>query len=1295
MKLNKRIKHIIIIIVSANLILQPILISSYSGLLFQIMDRNTALHSNEIQIFNIVQTPNKPTMDDDVVIEARITSTENITIVRLYYTINDGPIAYIDMNLKSGSILDGIWRGIISKQPYGTNVSYYIYAENINSEMKKAGVFKYTVSMSETYLNINITRTPLHPKSSEDVKINVSINLISGVKSVDLFYGINSSVMNITVNMSLKEGDIYDGVWNGTIPGEPNGTIIKYYIKIVDMDNNEIYIPNNAPYNYYGYWVGVNDTKGPVVQQVSLNLAKPNYDDTVKVRASINMSDEVSGLKNATIHYSVNNGNLTYANMRYKGSSFGSGGSTNNFSNIRILGLLNKTYSGSKDYCGLYSFTDDLVGSDPENWTVDQPANTNVEVVSQIGNHKKVVELVDNSINGYPYIINYFDAPKISGTAEFWFRGTDLTDTIYIMIRRDGTEVIGFRIYWNNIYWNVGGSTHFITTINNNEWYWFRVKWNGTGWMVIINGVEYGTGYTYQFNQPIESGVNNIIFHHRVGGYGYTIYVDAVDYSWAPGYYEGRILDYNIITQDQEWFDILTKDGNYTVDQINISKVIENISIADSYNMLLIGDLTIGLNWNVTEAEIIANLSKPIIARGRGGAGFIFALGLNYTDYSDNILYNTQIFPSEKENHLVLNSPYDLPLSFAVDSNTSRYVCKFNTSDPNFEKIGYAGSIAWNNVNFGHYKPPLNDKILYWGMSHDFYYDNITTDAKHFCINMVEFLIRITYGANISYSILNFEYEFPKFSFNDTISYNITAYDYEGNSYTSPTYNFTIGDDISPQIGVYQNPEHPDISQNVQISVNAQEPINASGIKNITLYYNSTETAYVAIDSPHLVPNNYDYTWNISAPNCSRIELFFKNITLEENFDYLYIYNYSYDLVSQITGSQSDLKIIVNGNTTRIHLVTDFIGNSWGFSLTCLKFYYIIQKVPMNLSNGNNFNGTWTAIIPKQTNISYVLYYCQAFDYAGNDIYSSIYQYISAERVAPNILEVSQVPNRSFLNTSESPIITVHASDSESGIRQSSVILQYTNGGHWNNLTMNPKFPDEFVNDGYWNISLPVFSDGKKITYRIIVKDLINNTVISNNYTYIIDGSPPQLQKLSLSPSKPQYNDTIMVKCALTDLYSSFHGSGINSVYIEFHYPIDYVIESSHPYINKFNRTWTISYPSASGLKVFFSKIQLASGDSIQIYNGNNNLIQTYTGTVSNTYSPRVNTDIIKIRLITDSSNTDYGFLISHYVVYKKVSAQLFTGTIYNGTWVGNIPPNSYGITINYDVIVSDAAGNT
>ena len=89
-------------------------------------------------------------------------------------------------------------------------------------------------------------------------------------------------------------------------------------------------------------------------------------------------------------------------------------------------------------------------------------------------------------------------------------------------------------------------------------------------------------------------------------------------------------------------------------------------------------------------------------------------------------------------------------------------------------------------------------------------------------------------------------------------------------------------------------------------------------------------------------------------------------------------------------------------------------------------------------------------------------------------------------------------------------------------------------------------------------------------------------------------------------------------------------------------------IQSKHPYDNSCDETWTIHRDGATRIDVTFTdETYTESGyDYIYIYDGNDKLVGKYSGSELSGKTISVNSATVKIRLTSDSSNTQYGFAL-------------------------------------------------
>lgn len=92
--------------------------------------------------------------------------------------------------------------------------------------------------------------------------------------------------------------------------------------------------------------------------------------------------------------------------------------------------------------------------------------------------------------------------------------------------------------------------------------------------------------------------------------------------------------------------------------------------------------------------------------------------------------------------------------------------------------------------------------------------------------------------------------------------------------------------------------------------------------------------------------------------------------------------------------------------------------------------------------------------------------------------------------------------------------------------------------------------------------------------------------------------------------------------------------------------------ESAHPYEDNCDKSWTINKPGAKSVSITFSsQTEVEDGfDYIEIYDGKDNLIGSYTGTALASQCITVTGDTVRIRLKSNSSNSCYGFSIDSIV---------------------------------------------
>jgi hypothetical protein len=206
------------------------------------------------------------------------------------------------------------------------------------------------------------------------------------------------------------------------------------------------------------------------------------------------------------------------------------------------------------NYLGKCSFTDDTVGVNPTGWTVVEGSNVEIQVISDLSLHRKVVSFWDNNNGPGSCYMEYSFPGVVVGTVELWVFGID---------GNAGLDHFGIELF--------GGSTNAVHTyadwttdeyVNymdksivapggfpNNQWHHIRIVFdcNSDTFTCYVNGNYTGI---FNFESPISS-VTKIRLgtgQTETGGNFYA-YVDAIDFSWETGYYTNRNMQY---TTDQQ-----------------------------------------------------------------------------------------------------------------------------------------------------------------------------------------------------------------------------------------------------------------------------------------------------------------------------------------------------------------------------------------------------------------------------------------------------------------------------------------------------------------------------------------------------------------------------------------------------------------------------------------------------------------------------------------------------------------------------------------------------------------------
>lgn len=218
---------------------------------------------------------------------------------------------------------------------------------------------------------------------------------------------------------------------------------------------------------------------------------------------------------------------------------------------INIITPENKTYTKPMNgyYPATYGFENDVIGSDPDGWSVSEPGLQSVQVISNVDGHNNVLELFDTESGaGDIAIVNNSFSPQTSGTIEFWYRTSGFLEDQSFRTEYNLDISIYFSVSSGNFqYYNASG-WHVLAPHNNDQWYHIRFDFDCASdtydfyldGNLIQSNLEFYTAV---------SSIDKILFLTRQWGTSsdYYSYVDALGYSWDSNYNIGDNLNEGLL----------------------------------------------------------------------------------------------------------------------------------------------------------------------------------------------------------------------------------------------------------------------------------------------------------------------------------------------------------------------------------------------------------------------------------------------------------------------------------------------------------------------------------------------------------------------------------------------------------------------------------------------------------------------------------------------------------------------------------------------------------------------------
>ncbi len=190
---------------------------------------------------------------------------------------------------------------------------------------------------------------------------------------------------------------------------------------------------------------------------------------------------------------------------------------------------------GCGNYPGTYSFTNDDLESDPDDWTVDETGGT-INVIASEGSHNKIIEFNDTTT-----LYTIMEQPitaTISGTIEFWVRAKQTNHGFSIRLSDGGGSINYLNVALDHhsdfkYFDGIVKDLPIPTSYSADSWIHIRLDFNCTEgvYEIFINGVSKGNCSFY--GTPIE--MDHFRFSSQSLSTGVN-YIDAIGYSWDPNY---------------------------------------------------------------------------------------------------------------------------------------------------------------------------------------------------------------------------------------------------------------------------------------------------------------------------------------------------------------------------------------------------------------------------------------------------------------------------------------------------------------------------------------------------------------------------------------------------------------------------------------------------------------------------------------------------------------------------------------------------------------------------------------
>lgn len=216
--------------------------------------------------------------------------------------------------------------------------------------------------------------------------------------------------------------------------------------------------------------------------------------------------------------------------------------------------IRNQNYNHTGHYQGAESFDYNAINTQPSGYTFLTYENSTIYLANEYQGHKKILNLTDTSNGGYSDFRKTFTAVA-AGSLEFWINISPLDNILFFSLSGVGTTAFQFWFrHSSGFMCTDDGVMIWSTNPSFNTWHHIRITWDGSmgpkgQYDLFIDGVIVADDYDYSAPLVSLDFFRGYSWNLNRGGF----LLDALDYSWSPGYFINRNTLENQSTSLETW----------------------------------------------------------------------------------------------------------------------------------------------------------------------------------------------------------------------------------------------------------------------------------------------------------------------------------------------------------------------------------------------------------------------------------------------------------------------------------------------------------------------------------------------------------------------------------------------------------------------------------------------------------------------------------------------------------------------------------------------------------------------